>query len=357
MFSLIKSSFGDIAYIYKNLGHWIVSKVFISLSRYIIAFLFVLPFLIIFIVVVWFSPYSFLEYERMMQDILIALYPLWNNFMWFSIWTALISILLIMMTLWWIIAIFYNRILLAKLNLKYLDRKKLGYKKNLYFDRKMFTKYLQLSGVSLFILLIPIIIFVIWFLILFFVFWGTQGVNTIMDNTGATNWFSLLSFMYFIFCLVWFVYLLFRLYFIYFIVANSSKKTVKQIILKSLEITKWYKKLLKFIWLMLILFIAYMPLNYISQVIDFNAKSISFYVWMKQYIWKWNAQEKLTQEEFYGYTQLKQEYGNISDQELVGKARFMTIMSWIYFIFHFVFLYWIFDMVLAWFYKRELLKK
>lgn len=357
MISLIKSIFWDIISLYKNFWHWIFSKTLISISRYLVALLFILPFLIVLIVIVWFSPYSFLEYQKIIQDILIALYPLGNNFLWFSIWITLISILFVLMIVWWIIAMFYNRILLAKLNLRYIDWKKLKYKKNLYFDRKMFLKYFTLSLQLLVILFIPIILFVVWFLILFFVFWGASWVNAIMDNTWTTNWFSIVSFFYFLVCLWLFIYLIFRLYFSYFILVEDNKKTIKQCIKKSFKVTKWYKKLLKFIGIMLVLFAAYMPFNYISQVIDYNAKSISYYVWMKQYIWKGSAQEKLTQEEFYGFTQLEQNYRTLSEQELVGKAKFMGIMSWIYFIFHFVFLYGIFDMVLLSFYKRELLKK
>ena len=110
-------------------------------------------------------------------------------------------------------------------------------------------------------------------------------------------------------------------------------------------------------WLLIVLFIAYTPLSYVGQVIDFNAKSVSYYIWMKNYIWDEGASEKLTGEEFYAFTQLEQRYGALSWEELIGKEKFLDRMSWLYFIFHFVFLYGILDMVLVSFYKRELLKK
>ena len=357
MLSLLKSVFTDITYIYKNFWHWILSKVTISIFRYVLAFLFVLPLVILLIITVIISPYSFLEYEKIIQDILIAFYALWGNFLWFSISSFIITLLLLGITILWLVAVFYNRILLAKLNLSYIAGERLDYKKNLYFDKKVFIKYLQLSWLFLGCFFFFICIFGIGALILFFVFWWMPWMDTLLNNSWENNWFSITSFIYFIICLWLFLYFIYRLFFSFFILVEDNKNTVKHCIKKSFTITKWYKKLLKFLGLILVFYIIYIPCSYVSQVIDFNSKSISYYIGMKQHIWVSQPTEKLTWDEFYAYTQLQQKYGNLTEKELIGKQRFMGILQWIYAIFHFVFLYGVLDMLVASFYRRELLKK
>ncbi len=357
MLILLKWVFSDIICLYKNFWHWILSKITISFFRYLLTFLFVLPLITILIIVVIVSPYSFLEYETIIQDILIVLYPLWNNFLWFSIWNFIITLLLLAITILWLVAVFYNRILLAKLNLAYIDWKKLEYKKNLYFNKTVFIKYLKISGLFIGSLFIFAIIFWIGSLILFFMFWWMWWMESILNNSWNNNWFSIASFVYLIVCSVVFLYVIYRLVFSFFILVENDKKTVKQSIIKSFKITSGYNKLFRFMGVLFIFYIVYIPFSYTSQVIDFNAKSISYYVWMKDYVWEWQASERLNWDEFYAFTQLQQQYGGYSDQEIIGKEKFMVIMQWMYTIFHFVFLYGIFDMLLVSFYRRELLKK
>lgn len=349
--------FSDILYLYKNFLHWFLSKICISISRYVVAFLFALPLIVLLIIVVSISPYSFLDYSVFIQDILIALYPFSENFLWFTIWSTLISIILIVLTIVSLIAVFYNSILLAKLNFWYIDRQKLEYKKNLYLDREVFFKYLKISWVILAVLFLVTIVFGIWILILFFVFGWMSWMNELLQNTWSANGFSIISFIYFIICICIFLYSLYRLYFAYFILVDNSKKTIKQCILESFQITKWYKKVLKLFFLLVVLFIVYLPLNYIQQVIDFNSKSVSYYISMKEYVWNDKPNERLSWDEFYAFSQLQQQYSQYSDQELIGKENFMVIMKWLYIIFHFMFLYGVLDMLLASFYRRELLKK
>jgi hypothetical protein len=58
MFNTIKEIFLDLLFIYKNFFHWVLSKILISITTYILAIILAIPFLIIAGLIIYISPLS-----------------------------------------------------------------------------------------------------------------------------------------------------------------------------------------------------------------------------------------------------------------------------------------------------------
>ena len=139
----------------------------------------------------------------------------------------------------------------------------------------------------------------------------------------------------------------------YFFVLYSTKKCLAT----AFKLTQWWKIFWKFVLLNIIIFTLYVPFAVIWKYIDFKAKNVNLYLDYSYEIWDKKAQDVLSNQDFYAYKALSLEYWKIDDRILFISSRNYFILQVLYFILSFVFLYWIYQMLLASFYKRVLKKK
>jgi len=358
---MIKDIFKNILFLYKNIFHWTFSKVLISISSYLLWILVSIPFLLLFLFIIYISP---LDFSKIFA-IIYSLMTIWLNWVFNFIqesqngifWLILIltSFISIIFTLF--LWISYSKVLISKLNLKYLENKKLKFKKNEYFNIKLFIKASKIFSIILSYLIAIFIIFCIFFLISFFLFWWTNLWVEAFRWSSNFHYFSLsILILVVIFSLIW-LFLLYRTLFSYFIILENKDYSASKAIKKSIKITKWRKKIIKFIIINLILFLLYFPFSYLQQSIDESNRVMNYYIYL-------NNKKALNQEfiknekvnENYDYNTLSLRYKEYSNKELIWKSRFLYIMQILYFIFNFIFIYGILDLIYASFYKRELSK-
>ncbi len=344
MIQNIKNNFLNILFVYKNFLHWSLSKILISFSSYILWFILALPFLILAFIIIYFSPLElsnfFLWWQYLLQDAL-------TNQYWFIIVLLLFVITIISLFIW----ISYKKVLLAKLNFKYLEKKKLKIRKNYYFNFWVISKFLKINLIILAIIFGISLIFIGLFIILVSIFWGFSEINILLQN-NTINSFSIISLILAITLFIILFYLLYRTYFSFFILAENTDYSTIKCLKKSIKKTKKLKIFFKFILTLFIFGIIIFPVTYLWQYIDYKSNNLINYIELKNK--SENKENKLNQKEYYIYSALNIEYWKFSNEELLEKYNKNRIIEIIFFVMHFLLIFWLLELIVAKFYKKEI---
>jgi len=323
MLTLITQTFKSIFFTYKNIFHFILSKILIILLSLLIWFFIIFPFWLILILTIYLFDINYLIID-FLRNLLILM------FLYFS---------------------FFNfKLLFSKLSLKYVDWKKMKFSLKKYFNLKHIIKNFYFSLISLFWFIIISCAFIIIFWILILIYWWINNINNLVTSS-ITNSFSVISLIFFILYLIFISYFLYRIYFSFYILLESENKPITKIIKKSIQKTKWFFKFLKLLLILLIFLIILFPYNYFSQLNDYKLKNIKNYIKIKNKI---ILNQIITEKEKIDYLFLKKEFWTINNEKLVEKYNKSNRINILYFVLHFVFIFWIFDLVFASFYKKEI---
>ena len=333
----------DLGVLFKNFFNWIISKIIISIYSLVIAFISVIPFVLIFFI------YSFFS------DVNISMLIEWM-FNWKLLFNIIWNTLLLLILVSYFIIYSYSNILLFRLNNNYLDWKILEYKNEIYFDYNRLYKYIKLSLLNILILLVPILLFVVLMTGLFIISGSITNALEVV-KTGLFNYFSLLSLLFWIVSVLWFAYLYYKIVFSFLLFSDDSiyKKelNVSFYIKESFKRTKWTLKFLKFSVLIVLFILLISPINYIWKVLDNNSKYLSDY---SLYLSLDDSQKStLAWNNSYYYEALEVEFNwkTISDLEKQTKINLFYII--LFSIFNFIFIYWLFMMVFTSFYRKEII--
>lgn len=335
-----KSLFLDIYILYKNFIHWNISKTFIFLWWILCGFITIIPFAIIFLIFWLFSDISFFTYLWALLNWTYTGSFIWDIIYFLSIWGFI---------LWY----FFNFVLLLKLNSSYISWEKLSYKKNEYLNYKLFLRYLLISFLLFIIFLIPILFSIVILSIFILALWWIADVSVmVIDN--PQNPFSIISLIVFILlCLIIF-YLFYRFIFSYLLLIEEKNnfKKLHNIILDSFHITSWYKKFIKFLISMIIVYSIYLPFSFVDNYINWNYDDLNKYISYMNL--KQEDRDTLKQISSYEYTNLEVKYSWI-DLSQIDRLQFrFYYFSIIFSIFEFIIIFGVFSMFLTSFYNRNI---
>lgn len=351
-FKFLSIIFFDITYLYKNLLKWSISKILILIYSVIIWILFTLPFIILLFILFFFSDINW----TLIVNELYNTWTIWievlssmlENKFSFIIWVLFISIIWVLFYIWFS----YSRILLIKISFTLLDWKKIKYFKKSYFNISNFIKYFQITLWNILFLSIPFFIFLFLILILKLIVWDFEILKELLSNSSI-NFIKILSFLFFILSFGWFLYIFFRIVFSYLIFVDSwNKEKAYFYIKKSISLTKWYKKILKIIPILFLFFLITYPFQNLLTSFENKQYNIENYMLYKKST-KENR-ESLNSSQLLYYHSLELEYGK--EKNLLWKTNKYWILLILLKIFNIMFIYWLIEMIIVSFYKRELIK-
>lgn len=333
---LIKDIFLDILFLFKNFLHWNISKILIWIFAWLLGILLSIPFWLLFWISIYFLDINLLDWFNAIDFL--------SKYNYSLLIPGLIFILAIFALLFWFS---YYKVLLVNLNLKYFGWEMLPFMKNIYFDFAKVYKYFWIVLWMWVYLLIPISIFIVLFLIILFSFWWFSILD---PNWLVNSAFSVLSFILVVIFWLVVIYLAYRMYFSYTIFCdeeenNSSKYYVK----KSIDLTKWYNNLIKFLVINLFFWLILSPFVIIWQNLENTQNEVSKYS-------DYRINNNTGALSYQQYQILDLKYWKYSDLDIYEIQRKNNNYNVIYYIFSFLFMYWIIEMVKVSFYKRELLK-
>ncbi len=355
---LIKSIFLDILKLYKNFLHWNISKLFISLGSIALSFLLAIPFIIV-LVIMYFA-FDLNSYVTSMDVSLFSLLgflsgePLiFTLFIIFSLLTFFSALL----------GYSYRRVLFTKLNLSYIDWKKISYIKNKYFDFKLIWKYFKVITLIALFVSVPFFVFIIWFFILFFIFGWASWVQALLISSQF-NLFSLLALLLLLICFVAFVYISYRLYFAVIMLVDKkhyedNEKPMFYIIESFLK-TKDIFVFMKFILVMILLSIIIVPFGFLQDSYSKSLKDIRIY---KSYYSMWEIEKGVIDENKeenpnYDYiNEIKPNYVDFSAEKLNSLEVTYFYINYFLILLTFLIIFGLFEMVGVSFYKHEIIKK
>lgn len=336
----------DIIFVYKNIIHWSISKIIISVWSIVLGVLVSLPFFILACIVGLIDPIgwtSIVEYALTWTDISIeiitwmAQHPYWLVIMILIITTSIFAFLL---------ASSYSLLLQAHLILKYIKREKLPFKKNLYFSREHISTMLGLLCWNAVYVIAPLFI---WFsailalYVLYNIAWAIPYVLFSYGTMGITL------------ILIWVMsFVMYNILFWYTILAWEKAWKIwssRSYLLKSIKVTS-LRNFFKFILLIGIYFIIMSPFRAIDSYLERNLTMLR-----DAFIYKSWALENITanQREYYEY--VTQEFRDLSSEQIAKKAQLMYMLQVIYFFFSYFAFGWLFIVIIVSFYKRVLKKK
>lgn len=351
---LLKTISFDVFTLFKNFVHWNISKVIISIASILLWVLMALPFIVV-LLILYFSFWLQVYISSPEINILSILSFLWEHPLVFFIF-------MLFSLLWWLTMLFwysYRKILFMKLNLAYLEWEKLLYKNNSYIDLKLIWKYIGvITLVSLFVL-IPVFVFLALFFALFFMFWWSEWVQT-MINSSRFNPFTVITFVLFIVCLTAFLYIWYRLYFAVIMLADDKKHYTEKApifyLKESLNYTKSISTLLRFISVVLLVTIIILPFWSLNDHFSTSLQDVRNY----QDFQTLSDDQKKTLEEWssnYYINKIKLEYTNLLPQDLKKLETTYFYLNYLFIIINFLLIFWLLEMVMASFYKHEVLTK
>ncbi|MDD3646278.1 MAG: hypothetical protein PHH06_02610 [Candidatus Gracilibacteria bacterium] len=335
MGQLIKSIFLDILELYKNFLHFNISKILIYLVSLLIALVLALPFLIIGFIYLSNNDYSINIYDLLANQFLLV-----------------VGSILGLVFLFFVSAgYYYSFLLLNNLNLNYIERKKLDFTKNYYFNFKMFGNYIKLFFYNFLILLSPVVLFTIGFFVLIIIFGGYDAsLNAVL--AGASNSFSVSLVIWLIICSLIFFYLSFRLLFSYVIFVQESKgtkfKKASYYIKESFNKTKNASKIFKFLIIGILVYIITLPIYLPEGYFALKLERVTDYMTIK-----YNEVSE-NQYNLYYAQDLELEFSKSTEEELYGDYNFYKNLVIIFSILEFLFINGLFNMMIVSFYKREL---
>ncbi len=282
MQNLFKNIFSDLILLYKNFIHWNISKILILVFSLWLWILLSLPFFALTFVIAYLDPIDW-------KDIIYNYYT--TQSVWLSLMTALSSHLFYVILVWvlFLVAVWffffwysYKIITLTKLNISYLDWEKIPYMKNIYFDVQKILSYLWVVAWGWLILLIPFIIFIIIFFVLIGIFWWIEEVWTMIKSNWVSNPFSITTWVFLLIWVLGFIYLAYRLTFSYIILIDDKnyKEVQKSIfyIKESFRISSWIK-IFKFFLFLIIFTIIMLPFDYIWRNLE-ETWAYAFLYWI-----------------------------------------------------------------------------
>lgn len=350
-FDLLKKVFKDIILLYKNVFHWIISKLIIKVTTFILWIVFAIPFILLLILICNIDPINWVDILLWLADNK----PVWLKVIW-SLATHPIYVTteILLFVLWLIAFIFwysYSLVLESKLYIEYLNNKKLEYLKNYYFNVNIIKKYVITLSKILLYLFIPIWLFFLVFLVFFVVlkiFWITDIWNSLFYIIFSKIVLILTVWLFFLF-----IYLLYRVVFSYVSIVDSEwKDKINSYVKESIKLSNWIKSFLKFSLISVILTILIIPFNLIDSSINDNLSERKNYLSYKYWV------SSLTNDDdLFKYDLLKSKYSDIDDKIIEKEIKTNYNLSILYFVFSFFFINWIFTMFVVSFYKRELNKK
>jgi len=345
-FNTILYLFKDISFLYKNFFHWNISKLIIKIYSFFLWISFSFPFIVFLIIIAFIDPINWL-------DIISGLAS--DKTMWIKIiWTLLVhpffvTFEIFIFVLFFISFIFwysYSIFLETNLYNEYINKNKLGYLKNYYFNLSIIKQYTLILLRILWYLFLYFSILICWF-ILFYIL-----INNISNTFFYTLVLKIKDIFLFSFFILFF-YILYRIIFSYIIYIDSKKdKKASFYIKKSIKLTKPKKVLFKFVGGLFLLFLLILPFAFIKTNIDTNVKNIKLYLWYKYWVSK-----LIDENDLYKYNILKATYENTSDKDLKNELRRNYYYSILYTIFSFLVLDGLFTMFIVSFYRRNYKKK
>lgn len=340
--SELKYILWDIIFAYKHFLHWTISRICISLWSIILWILIALPFFTLTCVLGWLDPVPWLSYfgsENIENQIFLdtlASNPYWLVAMMFlALTTALVFLL----------ASSYSMVLFARLSLKYIERKKLEYSKNLYFSRKHITTLMAVISGNFLYLLAPVMI---WCWVIFFIY---------LTYNAGTITFSLLSYLLLastVILILALIYVIYRIMFGYIILAEEKDvkniRKARKYLYQSIELTQG-RNVWKFFFLLAIysLFMAPFELSerYLQDSINSMKDALAF---------KSKLIENIDAKDMAYFEYITKQYESYENQELVEKIIFYSRLRILYFFFSYFAFGGLFILLISSFYVRVLKK-
>lgn len=353
MIDIVKVVFFDVIKLYKNFFHWVFSKITISGVRYLLSIMFAAPFFIAFLIVLfWLIDWRYLVTALSSGSI-------WSDFLIFLYSNIFVVILLVILMFFVLLAFMvwysYWTLLLLNLNINYLNWNKLSFWNKSYFDFFMIFKYVKILWFTILYLLIPVAVFLVVFIALFFIFWWFWELSgQLWDNTSI---FWIVTFILLGIWLLSSIYLMYRLSFSYIILLdkdNYSDDNVARFYPKeSLKLTSSFTTLSKLFFIVLLFSLVIVPFTIKNNTIDVEYNNMRDYLLYEQSVKEWKI---IGDNDLYAYNSLKLEYSSLSLDDLENRIDKYSIYQTLFFVFHYLFIYWIFEMVFVSFYKNELMK-
>ena len=340
MKTLIVNIFWDIIFVYKNIIHFLISKILIALSILVYIFLFLFPIFLIFWIIFYFlgffdwnfNPYVFL-----------------GNYYYMWFW---ISFVLLLFLVYWI-SYSWGQILLTRLAFGYVNREKLPFSKNYYFNKELFFVFFKIFFLLLLITSIPFLIWILGFFIIILIFWGLSNSLEVV-NTWISNPLSVWLLILTVISLIIFIYLVYKTIFTYVILIDkySRWKNLKNwfyYIKKSFKFTKGIKRFFKLLLITFLVWIITFPVYFFEDYFSNKANEVKNYLYYSLIYSSWKDLWDFSVD----YEKLKLNYSNYSIEELnfmIKKYNYLTIL---FYILEFVFIWGIYNLVLISFYKTE----
>ena len=335
MFSFLKNSFFDCVKIYKNFFHFTLSKI------------------LIYIVASFYSLLVFLPFAFVLLGIYLYILHVGElSILWQNLYLLIIAIITFFI---WIIFAFswfsYYLVLLFRLDFQYLKNKKLSFKKNYYFNLKLFLAHNKLFLSILAIVFFPFLIFIFVFLGLVILYWGFREVNWMMSD-NIVNWFVITSFIIFVIAFLFFMYFIYKTFFATVILVDKYRKdkvinNTSYYLQKSFKKTKWFKKFLKLFIILTLFIIISLPIEIPMAKFWQTIKEITNYV---DYVN--NPYDISRNKEYDSY--LRQKYFTMTQDQF----KFLYMDSYrkylLFLLLHFLLITWLLEMIIVSFYKREI---
>lgn len=345
-FSELKLIISDIIYVYKNFFHWSISRIIISIWSLCLWVILAFPFLLISVIVGLIDPIDWktiisyiISWSDPTHELLISGIAEHMFSLVFMLFLILVTALVFL--LW----SSYNLLLISHLSLHYIKRKKLKYKKNLYFQKNHISSMVGLLCWNTIYFIAPFFIFIIVLVSLFL---------------GYTKWyywewlFSALSFILTIIFLVIMSYVIYKILFWYVILAKQKESKVRSsrsYLLESIQSTS-LRNYGKFLIVLMLYFVVIAPFQWFQDNMDrsmTNMKNaLAYKTWLLDNIQPW-------EEKYWEY--IMKEYEDVSSQQLVDKiAMYSYLEIFSFFIGYFLF-NGLFILIVTSFYRRVIQKK
>lgn len=136
----IKTTFSDVAKLYKNLVHWNLSKLSIYVFSLIIALWVTLPVVFVSIIICWILWIDWVWYTLAYQSNSLNTTVLQTADFWIYALFAVISVAV------FFLMYAYARVMYFDLNLQYLENKKASYMKKEFFSVGKILRFFSIAG-------------------------------------------------------------------------------------------------------------------------------------------------------------------------------------------------------------------
>ena len=336
----------DVTYVYKNFLHWSFSRVIISVWSILLWIILALPFLAICIIVGLIDP---IDWRVIIEFIVTGADPTHElliagiaNHMY---WLILMLILCLGTGMVFLFGSSYNLLLIAHLSLDYVKRKKLAYKKNLYFSKNHILTMMGLLSWNTVYFLAPFFIFAIILVVLY-----------LAQRSGffGFEFFSYLSFALTLVFIVIMSFVIYKILFGYVLLAKEKEakiKSARSYLLKSIKDTS-LRNYGKFVIILMMLFVVFTPFRTAEEYMD--GKMIDL---KNAFAYKSGLLDTMNSGEEKYWEYITREYEDTTSQELLNDIQTLSTLSILYFFVSYFLLNGLFILVVVSFYKRVIHKK